>query len=396
MRMILMNVGTYPPRECGIASFSKDLRDSVIRTGQSVWITALTDEKKYAYPKEVRFSIQQNDTEDYLRAAYMINNSAVDLVILQHEYGIFGGSDGALVIKFAAHLKKPFILVTHTVLPRPSPGQRIVLQILSRRAAAVICMTERSKELLEKVYGVPEEKITVIPHGVPVFERKDRDALKRSYGFAGRKVITTFGLIGPSKGLEIGIKAVKELVGKHPEILYIIAGKTHPVLQKREGERYREMLIKLCADLQIEQNVRFVDHYLDIGELGDYLYMSDVYLSPYPNRDQAVSGTLAYAVGCGRAVVATPYEYSLELLKEKELGLVAAEASAEGLGKLLDQLLSRPLLRKNLERRASRFGETIKWPSVAARYVELAQTVLAYPVVKQQQVVGNWAKGEGK
>ncbi|HAF16736.1 MAG: glycosyltransferase family 4 protein [Thermacetogeniaceae bacterium] len=394
--MILMNVGTYPPRECGIASFSKDLRDSVIRTGQSVWITALTDEKKYAYPKEVRFSIQQNDTEDYLRAAYMINNSAVDLVILQHEYGIFGGSDGALVIKFAAHLKKPFILVTHTVLPRPSPGQRIVLQILSRRAAAVICMTERSKELLEKVYGVPEEKITVIPHGVPVFERKDRDALKRSYGFAGRKVITTFGLIGPSKGLEIGIKAVKELVGKHPEILYIIAGKTHPVLQKREGERYREMLIKLCADLQIEQNVRFVDHYLDIGELGDYLYMSDVYLSPYPNRDQAVSGTLAYAVGCGRAVVATPYEYSLELLKEKELGLVAAEASAEGLGKLLDQLLSRPLLRKNLERRASRFGETIKWPSVAARYVELAQTVLAYPVVKQQQVVGNWAKGEGK
>ncbi|MGI5927779.1 MAG: glycosyltransferase, partial [Thermacetogeniaceae bacterium] len=189
--MILMNVGTYPPRECGIASFSKDLRDSVIRTGQSVWITALTDEKKYAYPKEVRFSIQQNDTEDYLRAAYMINNSAVDLVILQHEYGIFGGSDGALVIKFAAHLKKPFILVTHTVLPRPSPGQRIVLQILSRRAAAVICMTERSKELLEKVYGVPEEKITVIPHGVPVFERKDRDALKRSYGFAGRKVITT-------------------------------------------------------------------------------------------------------------------------------------------------------------------------------------------------------------
>ncbi len=394
--MILMNVGTYPPRECGIASFSKDLRDSVIRTGQSVWITALTDEKKYVYPKEVRFSIQQNESEDYLRAAYMINNSAVDLVILQHEYGIFGGSDGALVIKFSAHLKKPFILVTHTVLPRPSPGQRIVLQILSRRAAAVICMTERSKELLEKVYGVPEEKITVIPHGVPVFERKDRDALKRSYGFAGRKVITTFGLIGPSKGLEIGIKAVKELVGKHPEILYIIAGKTHPVLQKREGERYREMLIKLCADLQIEQNVRFVDHYLDIGELGDYLYMSDVYLSPYPNRDQAVSGTLAYAVGCGRAVVATPYEYSLELLKKKELGLVAAEASAEGLGKLLDQLLSRPLLRKNLERRASRFGETIKWPSVAARYVELAQTVLAYPVVKQQQVVGNWAKGEGK
>ncbi|MFY9140348.1 MAG: glycosyltransferase family 4 protein [Thermacetogeniaceae bacterium] len=387
--MILMNVGTYPPRECGIASFSKDLRDSVIRTGQSVWITALSDEKKYVYPKEVRFSIQQNESEDYLRAAYMINNSAVDLVILQHEYGIFGGSDGALVIKFAAHLKKPFILVTHTVLPRPSPGQRIVLQILSRRAAAVVCMTQRSKELLQKVYGVPEEKITVIPHGVPVFERKDRDALKRSYGFAGRKVITTFGLIGPSKGLEIGIKAVKELVGKHPEILYIIAGKTHPVLQKKEGERYREMLIKLCADLQVERNVRFVDHYLDIDELGDYLYMSDVYLCPYPNRDQAVSGTLAYAVGCGRAIVATPYEYSLELLKKKELGLVAAEASAEELSKLLDQLLSRPLLRKNLERRASRFGETIKWPSVGARYVELAQKLLAYPGYKT-------AAGRGK
>ena len=187
--MILMNVGTYPPRECGIASFSKDLRDSVIRTGQSVWITALTDEKKYAYPKEVRFSIQQNDTEDYLRAAYMINNSAVDLVILQHEYGIFGGIDGALVIKFAAHLKSLY-LVTHTVLPYPGPGQRIVLRILSHRAAAVICMTQRSKKLLEKVYGVPEGKIAVIPHGVPVFARKDREALKSFYGCAGRKVIT--------------------------------------------------------------------------------------------------------------------------------------------------------------------------------------------------------------
>ncbi len=394
--MILMNVGTYPPRECGIASFSKDLRDSVIRTGHSVWITALTDEKKDGYPEEVRFCIQQNDSEDYLKAAYMINNSAVDLVILQHEYGIFGGIDGALVIKLTAHLKKPYILVTHTVLPHPGPGQRIILQILSRRAAAVICMTQRSKELLQKVYGVPEGKIAVIPHGVPVFERKDREALKRLYGCAGRKVITTFGLIGPSKGLEIGIKAVKKLVSKYPDLLYIIAGKTHPVLQKREGESYREKLIKLCADMQVEQNVRFVDHYLDIDELGDYLYLSDIYLSPYPNRDQAVSGTLSYAVGCGRAVVATPYEYSLELLKQKGLGLVAAEASAEDLCKLIDQVLSQPLLKKMLERRASRFGETIKWPSVAARYVELAQKVLACSV-KQQQVAGNWAaKGKGK
>ncbi|MGB4504733.1 MAG: glycosyltransferase family 4 protein [Syntrophaceticus sp.] len=373
--MNFVNLSTYYPRECGLASFSKDLRDSLVNAGHKVQIVAVSD-KPYSYPAEVYHEIRQDVKEDYIFAARIINNSPqIQMVIIQHEYGIFGGPDGEYVLDFVRHLEKPFLLVTHTVLPHPSPDQRVILQVLAQRAAAVISMTKRSARLLNKVFGVPKDKIAIIPHGVPSFERKDREALKMFYGYTGRQVITTFGLLGPSKGLEIGIKAIAKLVDKHPDVMYIIAGKTHPVLLEREGERYRESLMKMCTDLKLDKHVQFVNHFLDVEELGDYLYMSDVFLSPYPNRDQAVSGTLAYAVGCGRAIVSTPYEYALEILKGRRLGLVAPEASPEALSKLLDEVLSNQDLKMSLEKKAASFGETIKWPNVAARYVDLAREV---------------------
>jgi glycosyltransferase involved in cell wall biosynthesis len=236
-------------------------------------------------------------------------------------------------------------------------------------------MTGRSARLLNSVYGVAGDKIAIIPHGVPPFVRKDREGLKMLYGYTGRKLITTFGLIGPSKGLEIGIKAVERLVDRHPDVLYLIAGKTHPVLLEKEGERYRQSLIEICAERGLDKHVQFINHFLDVEELGDLLYMTDVYLSPYPNRDQAVSGTLAYAVGCGRAIVSTPYEYALDLLKKHKLGIVASETSPEAISKHMGQVLSRQTLQKSLEKKASSYGETIRWPGVAARYADLAREV---------------------
>lgn len=389
--MKFVNVSTYYPRQCGLASFSNDLRDSLVSAGHKVWIAAVSD-KPYTYPAEVYCEIQQNAKEDYLSAAHRINNSPqIQMVIIQHEYGIFGGRDGEYVVDFVAHLEKPFLLVTHTVLPRPKPGQRVILQILARKAAAVISMTRRSARLLSSIYGVSKDKIAIIPHGVPAFECKDREALKMRYGYTGRQVITTFGLIGPSKGLEIGIKAVERLVRKHPDVLYLIAGRTHPVLLEKEGESYRERLIEMCADLGLDKHVQFVNHFLEVEELGDLLYLSDVYLSPYPNRDQAVSGTLAYAVGCGRAIVSTPYEYALDMLKKQRLGLVAPEVSPVAISKLLDQVLSQQKLKVSLERKAASVGESIKWTGVAARYVDLAREIYRSRVpasIIKEKVIG--------
>lgn len=373
--MNFVNVSTYYPRQCGLASFSKDLRDSLVMDGHKVWIAAISD-KDYVYSREVYCDIKQNAKEEYIKAAHMINNSPqIQMVIIQHEYGIFGGPNGEFVVDFAAHLEKPYLLVTHTVLPYPTAGQRVILQILARQAAAVVCMTGRSAKLLNSVYGVPMDRTSIIPHGVPPFERKDREGLKMLYGYTGRKLITTFGLIGPSKGLEIGIKAVERIVDRHPDVLYLIAGKTHPVLMEKEGESYRQILIEMCADRGLDKHVQFINHFMEVEELGDLLFMTDVYLSPYPNRDQAVSGTLAYAVGCGRAIVSTPYEYALDLLKKHKLGLVASEISPEAISKHMGQVLSRQTLQKSLEKKASSYGETISWPGVAARYADLAREV---------------------
>jgi len=375
--MSILNLGTYPPKQCGIASFSKDLRDNLVEAGRKVHIAAISDrEYSYAYPPEVMCEIHQDNVEDYLNAAHLVNSAGdIDVVVVQHEYGIFGGADGEYVLEFLSHLTKPYMVVAHTVLPHPSPGQKRVLREVTRKASAVICMTGRSARLMAKVYSVQPEKVYIIHHGVPVFQEKDRGALKRQYGFEGRQVITTFGLIGPGKGLENGIKALALIVDKHPDALYLIAGGTHPMLLKREGEKYREMLLELTARLGLENHVKFINRFLELDELGDFLYMTDVYLSPYPNRDQAVSGTLSYAIGCGRAIVSTPYEYALEMLKEGHRGLLAPNARPEAIAELLDRVLSNPILKMRLEKVAHRLGRTIKWPYVAKQYANLAERV---------------------
>jgi glycosyltransferase involved in cell wall biosynthesis len=378
MNMHFLNLSTYPPKQCGIATFSKNLRDNLVRLGERASIAAISDPYYYYnYSDEVSYIVQQHELRDYINVANAINkNSSIELVIIQHEYGIYGGADGEYLLLFTSHLAKPFVLVAHTALPEPSARQRSVLRNLCQQAAVVVAMTKNSAGLLSSIYGVPEKKLYIIHHGVPAFRVRDRKQLKQEYGYEGRTLVTTFGLIGPGKGIEIGIKALKGLVEKHENLMYLIVGKTHPMLLKHEGERYREMLNDLINSLGLQNNVNFINKFLEPEELGEYLYMTDIYLSPYPNRDQAISGTLAYALGCGRAIVSTPHTYALEMLSQGQRGLVAADANPESLAELLDRVLSEPDLKLLLENGAAKLGDRMKWPYIAKQYVSLAGSIL--------------------
>jgi len=347
-----------------------------MKAGHTVLVAAVSDhEYEYQYPPEVIIEIGQHHRQDYLQAASQINNDdTIDMVIIQHEYGIYGGTDGSYVLDFCEALHKPFAVVCHTVLPQPDESHYRILVDLTRQASAVICMTENSASLLQRIYQVPSAKINLITHGVPDFVPKSPRALKKRYGLQGRNVITTFGLIGPGKGLELGIRAVAEVVKEYPDCTYLILGQTHPMLQKSEGEKYRQMLEQLVIDLDIAGNVKFVNHFLSDEELGDYLYLTDIYLSPYPNLDQAVSGTLTFAVGSGRAIVSTPYAHALELLAEGR-GLLTTRPDHQELAQLMKSILADPDLKKRLQSKAGQLGYTMSWTQVGRRYSQVLSKI---------------------
>ncbi len=384
--MTIVNLGTYPPKQCGIATFSMDLYKSLLLQKNNVKIMAVFDtDFKDRYGKEVIFKIRQQKKRDYIKAAHHINNDPdIDMVIIQHEYGIYGGQDGEFIIDFIEMLNKPYIVVTHTVLPQPKRNQKYVLNKLCLNASAVVCMTEKSSHLLHDLYGVASESIHVINHGVPDFKKHPAEKLKHKYDLADKNIITTFGLIGPGKGLDLGIKAMAEVVKNFPSAHYFILGQTHPTLQKYEGERYRHMLENLVHDLQIEDNIHFVNKFLSDEELGEYLYLTDIYLSPYPNKDQAVSGTLAFAVGCGRAIVSTSYSYALEVLNNGR-GLLADEADPHILAELIKKILSDPELKSSLMQKAYELGKTWSWPNIGKNYTELINNILIQTRKKEEK-----------
>ncbi len=375
--MAVLNLGTYPPKQCGIATFSMDLRNSLMIHGNDVKVMAVSEEKnKYDYPQEVIFEIDQQHRPDYIKAAAFINSTPdIDLVIIQHEYGIFGGVDGEYIMDLVGLLLKPYVLITHTVLPGPTKNCKNILNYLAGRAAAIVSMTKSSLNLMSDLYEAPSELIYLIAHGVPEFKAQESVVLKDKYGLQGREIISTFGLIGPGKGLELGIEAVASLTRKYPEILYMILGRTHPMLVEYEGEKYRHMLENMVTKLGIEDNVTFVNKYLSNEELGEYLYMTDIYLSPYPNKDQAVSGTMAFALGCGRAIVSTPYSYAVETLAEGR-GLIAREADPIILAELIEKILQNPALKLDLQSRAWNLGKNWTWPSVGGQYTDMFKSML--------------------
>ncbi|MGR6835472.1 glycosyltransferase family 4 protein [Syntrophomonas erecta] len=367
--MTILNLGTYPPKQCGIATFSWDLRESLLKQGLIVKAAAVSDQEyQYKYGPEVVLEIGQQDRNAYTRAARLINQWAhISTLVIQHEYGIYGGYDGEYILDLVSELKKPYLVVSHTVLPRPREHQRQVLHKLCSQAAGIVCMTKRSARLLHSNYDIAAEKIAVISHGVPDFKKQPADYLKAQHRLENHDIISTFGLIGPGKGLELGIEAMASVVPEFPNTTYLILGQTHPMLQKREGEKYREMLEKMVHDLGLDNHVKFINKFLPDQELGEYLYMTDIYLSPYPNPDQAVSGTMAFAVGCGRAIVSTSYAYALEILADNR-GLLAEKADPHDLATLIKAVLADNELKTTLQRNALTIGKTMSWNKVGEKY----------------------------
>jgi glycosyltransferase involved in cell wall biosynthesis len=297
-------VSTYPPRRCGIAAFTSDLAANT--NNREIVALHPPEEPATVYPIEVHHRIRKNELEDYERTAYALNR-CVGVVSIQHEYGIWGGEDGSYVIDFVRALAVPTITTLHTVLQHPTPGQRAVLSNLVAMTDSTVVMSESAADRLASVYEVDRGRLHVIPHGVPELPFVDPVTVKPALGVEGRKVILSFGLLGPGKGYELALAALPDVVAAHPTVLYVVVGATHPDLLRTQGEAYREGLVATVARLGLQDHVRFVDRYVGRVELTKWLEAADVFVTPYPNLEQIVSGTMSYAMGAGRAIVSTPY-----------------------------------------------------------------------------------------
>ncbi|MGE5613112.1 MAG: glycosyltransferase family 4 protein [Bacillota bacterium] len=369
-------LSTYPPRECGLATFTQDLArelDNVGLIGKPKVIAV--SNKDYEYGKRVLMELRQHERKSYRETAEAINNSSIELVVLEHEYGIFGGEAGEYILDLVENLNVPFIATLHTVLPNPLQKQKEVLKAIGAKSAKVVTMARNTIPVLEKTYGINPSKIEMIHHGVPYRILEPRDRLKERHGLTGRTVISTFGLLSPGKGLEYGIEAIAKVAKEYGNILYLILGQTHPDVKEVSGEAYREKLMRMVEELDIQENVRFVNKYLTKDEIIQYLQMSDIYMTPYLGKDQAVSGTLAYAVGCGRAIVSTPYSYAKEMLSG-QTGLLAEFADSDSLARNIRYVIENPDEKKAMEKRALNLGRSMMWGYVANRYAKLFIDIL--------------------
>jgi glycosyltransferase involved in cell wall biosynthesis len=373
-------VGNYVPRRCGLATYTRDLRTAVafqLPAAECPVIAMDDGDGPLDYPPEVRFSCSDADPDSYRRAAELLALSNVDVVSLQHEYGIFGGSAGERVLDLIRELRMPVHTTLHTVLERPSGEQRRVMDELLHLSARVVVMTDRGRDLLRTVHGLADDRIDVIPHGIPETPFIDPAFPKHSLGLAGSHVLLTFGLISPGKGIEHAIRAMPEIAARHPAAVYVVAGATHPRLVRNEGERYRDALVALAADLGVADRVVFRDHYLDMPELLGLITAADVYVTPYLGEEQITSGTLAYAFGCGAAVVSTPYRHAAELLAGGR-GTIVPFRDPAAIAAAVCDLLGDDVRRHVVRTRAWLLGREMIWPRVAARYSEsLARARLA-------------------
>lgn len=366
-------VSTYPPRRCGIATFTHDLADAA--GGGEIAVLHPPEQAPF-YPAEVHHRIRKDEYSDYLRTARSLND-CVDVVSIQHEYGIWGGEDGEHVIDFVRALRVPVVATLHTVLRDPTPNQRVVLRELVSIAEASVVMSSSAADLLSKAYGVDPRRVRIIPHGVPNVSLVDSSTVKSALGVAGRDVILSFGLLGPGKGYELAIDALPAVVAMHPKALYVIVGATHPNLLLREGEAYRRSLADRVANVGMEDHVQFIDRFVAKSELIQWLQAADVFVTPYPNMGQIVSGTLSYAMGAGRTVVSTPYAYAAELLADGR-GVLVPPGSANGLATSLNGVLSDPVLRASIGRRAYAHSRGMVWSAVGAEYRALFAEIVAY------------------
>lgn len=369
----ILFVATYPPQQCGIATFTRDLASAVSgRTGEGQVNIAAVSETPWAhrYPAEVSLTIDRNDRTSFRSIADHINRSDYDAVCVQHEFGIFGGDEGGHLLDLLHTLRKPVVTTLHTVLSEPAEGYHRRLRQVADASDAVVVLTPRATHILRDVYGVSPHKVRVIPHGIPDVPYADTEPFKKNFGAEGRMVVMTFGLIGPSKGIEEMIEAMPAVVERNPHVLYMIVGATHPSIVSQEGEWYRRSLEQKVADLGLQNHVVFHNRYLSDAELRDYLCACDIYVTPYPNREQISSGTLAYATGMGKAVISTPYLYAQDLLAEGR-GRFVDFRSPQSLSQAINEMIENDEEREAMRRKAHTFGRRMCWNQVAEDYLNL-------------------------
>ena len=378
-------VASSVPRRCGIATFTADLSAAVKSADPTARIYAAAIDEPgaaRAYGPDVRWRIRQEEPTTYRAAAIAISASNVDIVNVQHEFGLYGvwhdGTYDDHLRVFLENCTKPVVTTLHTVAPKPEPWALETIRYVSEQSDQVVVMGTTAARLLREVYGVTRPPV-VIEHGMPAIEPKGRHRLKRQLGVEDRPIVSTFGLVDPRKGLEYVIEAMPEIVARHPTALYLVVGQTHPELQKREGEAYRNSLIASAARLGMRDHVKFVNQYLTQREVVDYLLATDVYVTPYLDPNQITSGTLAYALGAGKAIVSTPYLHAKEVL-ESGRGILVPFRDSAAVAAAVNSVLGDPQRKRELETRAYEYGKEMAWPAIGRRVLALMSDVLDHRV----------------
>jgi glycosyltransferase involved in cell wall biosynthesis len=365
-------VGNYLPRHCGIATFTTDLCEAISAEYGRARLLALPvndTEEGYDYPARVRWSLAQDDVASYEEAAGFLNFNNIDMVCLQHEYGIFGGAAGSHILHLLRGLKMPVVTTLHTVLREPDPNQLRVMEEIGELSDRLIVMSQLSSQFLQEIFKVKGSKIDIIPHGVPDLPFLDPNFYKDRFGVEGKAVLLTFGLLSPNKGIENVIQALPQILSRHKNVVYIVAGATHPHILRREGDKYRHSLQALAKEVGVESQVIFHDRFATPEEMAEFIGAADIYITPYRHEAQVVSGTLAYALGAGKAIISTPYWHAIELLDNRRGALVPFQ-NPDAIAQKTIELLDTPAIRHAMRKRAYLFAREMIWKRVAQGYME--------------------------
>jgi glycosyltransferase involved in cell wall biosynthesis len=365
-------IGNYLPRQCGIATFTTDLCSAIAAEYGTARLLALPVndiEEGYDYPARVRWSLDQNEVKSYEEAARFLNFNNIDMVCLQHEYGIFGGPAGSHILHLLHGLKMPVVTTLHTVLREPDPNQLMVMEQIAELSDRLIVMSQLSSQFLQEIFKVPGSKIDMVPHGVPDLPFLDPNFYKDRFGVEGKAVLLTFGLLSPNKGIENVIEAMPQILAKHKNVVYIVAGATHPHILRREGDKYRAHLQALAKEMGVESRVIFHNRFVSPEEMVEFIGAADIYITPYRHEAQVVSGTLAYALGAGKAIISTPYWHAIELLDDRRGALVPFQNPGAIAQKTIE-LLDTPAVRHSMRKRGYLFAREMIWKRVAQGYME--------------------------
>src|SRR5665647_171 len=382
-------IGTYVPKECGIATFTHDLLNSVRNENVKCEVIAVNDPyETYNYPEEVVFQIERDKLRDYYLAADYINQSDADIVCLQHEFGLFGGIAGDYIFTLLDGIDKPVITTMHTLIREPELEYRVSTEKLIKYSEKLVVMSQIAVDILKGVYDVSEDKIKIIFHGMPDYPFNSSSKYRGKMKLEGSPLILTFGLLSQNKGIESMLKALPDVVNKHPNLVYLVLGATHPMVKKTQGEVYREYLQNMVTELRLENNVVFHNKFVEIEELCNYIMASDIYVSPYLSREQIVSGTLTYALGMGKGIISTPYWYAKEMLADNR-GLLVDFNDTNGFTKALLSLIENPKECKDMRRRAYDFGRKMTLKNVGGEYNTVFSKALEHYNNKSQYAKHN-------